>query len=192
VRPPYCGLKHDGTATSWRGYRVNPVICGRKFCADCGRWRHVVDFGMRRGKPYSYCRTCDRRQQREYLHRRSALQRERRREYDRIYFEAQRRAAGIRPRNFHNRSTVIDKREAIRLDIEPLRAAIEAYHAGHDTNELKRSYRALARATGIDERKFAKYVTSNQWIELANADKIAVALGIPLAVLYPYDEETAA
>jgi hypothetical protein len=49
----------------------NPVVCGRRFCNICGRWRHIVDFGVdsrtRRGTPITFsskCRVCDRNQKR--------------------------------------------------------------------------------------------------------------------------------
>jgi transcriptional regulator with XRE-family HTH domain len=28
-------------------YPANPIVCGRKFCAGCGRWRLIVDFSTR-------------------------------------------------------------------------------------------------------------------------------------------------
>jgi hypothetical protein len=38
----------------------SPVVLGRKHCAGCGRWRHVCDFGVIRGRFRARCRACHR------------------------------------------------------------------------------------------------------------------------------------
>ncbi len=47
MRPAYFGLRIGAPVA----YRANPIVLGRKFCAECGRWRQVNDFSpaKRRG-----------------------------------------------------------------------------------------------------------------------------------------------
>jgi transcriptional regulator with XRE-family HTH domain len=41
----------------------------------------------------------------------------------------------------------------------------------------------LANRAGIPARTIRRYITDQQWINLQNADKLAIALGIPLCLL---------
>jgi len=81
------------------------IVCGRKFCTGCTRWRHVVDFQCRRRKPFELmprCATCLRLANRKCMAKREV--RERRREYQRIWTQTQRRKAGIPQRNWRPKS----------------------------------------------------------------------------------------
>lgn len=116
------------------------VVLGRKFCqGKCGRWRLLIDFHVRRrdeeGNPTEWqgvCQSCNRVAQRksdkprqkmsreDALHRRRERHRwrmahdpeyaENWREYQRIYSEGRRRAAGVQPRVklFENRKVIDD------------------------------------------------------------------------------------
>jgi transcriptional regulator with XRE-family HTH domain len=160
--------------------RPNPVICGRKFCARCGRWRHVVDFRPRRDAKTgltSYCDTCLRVVGRETRAARTLEQRERNREYQRIWGEGKRRRVGIR-----RREEVLAKRplrtERILLPIEPLVALLAPYR---DDGELT----TLARRAGVGERSLGRLLSGESMrVRIDLADKLAVALGVPSALIW--------
>jgi hypothetical protein len=54
MRPAYWELRGPGRA------RANPIVCGRKFCTVCGRWRLLCDFTHEGDKPRGACVTCRR------------------------------------------------------------------------------------------------------------------------------------
>jgi transcriptional regulator with XRE-family HTH domain len=48
----------------------NPIICGRKFCATCGRWRLIVDFPCYTREPFRLqgsCRLCTKLYRRKWV-----------------------------------------------------------------------------------------------------------------------------
>jgi len=57
MRPAYWELHIPGK-------HVNPIVCGRKFCSTCGRWRHLVYFVRENDAPRSICITCASRRER--------------------------------------------------------------------------------------------------------------------------------
>jgi hypothetical protein len=151
-------------------------VLGRKFCPRCGHWRHLCDFRPIAGGPDSYCQACRYILKREAYARRTAAQREAKREYDRIWYEVKRRRAGTPPRPFKRRRTVIDQREGIYFPVEPLLKALKDWDAG---------YKALARAAGVPERTIYRFrYGESVRVQIDVADKLAVALGIPSAVLW--------
>lgn len=122
-----------GRVTGLRGQ----IVCGRRFCKHCRRWRHLLDFDVSRRWPddsprylFACCKRCElvrkrqgrpprrfltpaqrRARHNEYQKRRrreNSLWRSRRQEYERIYKEAQRRRAGVRERPYVTASRAPD------------------------------------------------------------------------------------
>lgn len=187
-RPPFTGL---------RSGNPNPIVCGRKFCSKCGRWRLISDFDLLKSKDRigclrAWCQACQRISNRESQARQTEEQRERRREYQRIWYDAKRREAGIPRRNFNynstrtngdgtlrRRKTKIDTIERILLEPDPIVKLIE------DQLESDLTYLDLERMTGIHERQIRRLTTGESArVRVDVADRIAHALGVPLATLY--------
>lgn len=173
--------KHENCrSTVGRGV-PHPIVLGRKFCARCGHWRHLCDFRPDTGNPgsglRSYCQACERIRRRE-AYRQLMLDPVRatlRREYYRIRGEALRREAGIPPRARANRQTVIDQREGIYLPVEPLNAAIDLWDGALED---------LASLAGVPERTITRIRHQSRKVQIDVADKLAVALGVPSAVIW--------
>lgn len=187
-RPPWIGL---------RSGNANPLVCGRKFCSRCGRWRHGCDFSWitpkdRTPRLRAWCDTCQRISNRESQARRTEEQRELVREYQRIWHDAKRREAGVPKRNFNysstrknrdgtprRRRTKVDKLERVLLERRPIVRLIED-HLDDGVTMLD-----LQRQTGIHERQLRRLTTGeSRHVRIDVADKIAYALGTPLALLY--------
>jgi hypothetical protein len=178
MRPAYCGL-HKRGQINVQG-RTPTVVCGRKFCPDCGRWRHLVDFPHRKDRPYSYCSVCAYRRIRA-LRTRDPDALERKREAGRFYYDRIARQRGITPRKWGRRSRrLVD----IRTEFVWLRP-------GPLVTELRRqgvSIRTLSRRSGVPERSIDRlFRGESQHVRVDLADKLAVAVGIPLALLYGSD-----
>lgn len=193
MRPAYWELGICGRMPP--GRHRNPIVCGRKFCAGCGRWRHTCDFGPLQTRDHmlrARCRGCARAWSREQRHHRTQEQIDLLREYDRIYKEAKRREAGTPKRNFHHRRWVAeDEHESLgRLPIEPLVTAMtEHYRRQRSNGHPEWSWEELSLATGISYRTITRYVTGvNNWVRIDNADRIAIAIGVPLMMIYPLEE----
>lgn len=166
----------------------NPVICGRKFCTHCGRWRIVPDFrcviDRRCARGYrldSFCVACRRRVQREYYRQQTPSQRAKRREDAAFYRDRLRRARGA-DANYRPRGRKpVDCKETVKKDPAPLLAVIDAH-----IREYGESEHQLAARAGVPPRAIyrMRYGESRR-IQLDTADKFAVALGLPLALIYP-------
>lgn len=174
MRPAFVGL---------RSGIPNPVVLGRKFCPQCGRWRPISDYGaqVQRGQVglRSWCGACQRKSNRLSIARRTLEQITDRREYHRIWQEGKRRRAGIPQRNW----TRALPPEAIYLPPQPLLDAMDGFVNGQDDG-----WEALARASGIHQRQMFRLRTGESTrVRLDVADKLAVAMNIPLALLYPED-----
>jgi len=170
MREAYWELRRRGGPAGER----SPVELGRKFCAGCGRWRLALDFAPWKGRLRARCRTCTRRYQRQWLANCTPEQRERIREYARIWDEARRRRQGVPPRNFHNRRSAVDEIERIYLDPAPLVAELERV-------EL----RALSKRSGVPERSIDRILHGqSRHVRLDLADKLAVGLGFNLTLIY--------
>lgn len=193
MRPAWCGLKKG---------RPNPVVCGRRFCARCGRWRLVAtEFHLYpNGKFHSICRTCKRIANRRDQQARTEEQRELVREYQRFWQEVRRRAAGIPPRRFNyssenrrRRVTVVDRRERVLLPRQPILDEIERWlqsNLPEWRRDPERSVENLAALAGLDPRTINRIQNGeSQHVSLDVADKLAMALDVPLALIYPDDEE---
>lgn len=188
MRPPYSGVvDHRGAAGG------NPVVLGRKFCSGCGRWRQVNDFprltravgwGLR-----ARCWVCFRAYQRALHRNMTPEQLDLKREYGRIWLEGERRRNGVPLRA--NRKTVVDHAERIFLDRKPLVEAMDRYAtqelaSGRVRGGQSDLWTALALEAGLEPRALYRVRTGeSRRVRLDVADKIAVALDIPLAVLYP-------
>jgi hypothetical protein len=175
VRPAYAGLR----ARAKVAIRGNPIVLGRKYCADCGRWRLLLDFSpqVRGSAQYSpYCRVCTaRRHRRSYHAPHPAEWWALRREYARIYSQAKRREAGIPARQWR-RATVVDKIEMVGLRPEPLLAVI----AQLDLSDIE-----VARLARVTPRSIYRLrVGESRHVRLDVADKLAHALGVPLELIY--------
>jgi hypothetical protein len=174
----------------------DPVVCGRKFCTGCGRWRLLIDFGplYTRDAIRACCAACRRTEVRRALAERTLEQRELRREYDRIWHEARRRMAGV-PERVYNRRTVIDRVERVFLDSAPLLREVERFYDrqraldGNDNpgnGYLHYSWEDLAGAADVTARTLHRLRTGeSRHVRLDVADRIAVAIGTPLALIYP-------
>jgi hypothetical protein len=166
---------------AWSGLRTSGgrkrdlIVCGRKYCTGCGRWRLLVDFGRQRGRFRSRCRTCHNASERERHLALSDEQRERWREYQRIWHEAKRREAGVPERDYDKRSPV-DVPERVFLERAPLIAELRLRNG---------EYRMIAQRSGVPARTITRLLNDGgRFVRLDVADKLAVALGVPLAVVY--------
>lgn len=174
---------------AWSGIgrsQPNPIVCGHRFCAICGRWRHVCDFSPNdrntRSGLNSYCRACVCIKHRERRARRTEEQLKLDREYQRIWCEAKRREAGIQPRVL-KRPTVIDQVERILLPREPLLYALAGYL--EDGNTIL----DLERESGIPGKTIRRLITGeSERARIDVADKLAMAFGLHLSLLYPDGE----
>ena len=184
MRPAYFGLKIGAPIA----YRANPIVLGRKFCAECGRWRAVHDFSpakRRGGGLCSYCRVCANRRAKRHYHAPHPDQWwELRREYSRIYQQAKRRERGI-PATTATRP--LPKSKLDRVDPAPLVHMLKTHIAAQqETGNLDFGWRAIARITGIPERRFYGWRHENRSIRVDKADQVAVRLlGVPLELIYP-------
>jgi hypothetical protein len=183
MRPAYSGL----------GKGVpNPVVCGRKFCSKCGRWRPVSDFrpwpwhkprvgsGIGR-KPSASglsaaCVNCGNRARREqrqaWTPERVALEAE----YHRFYSDARRRRAGAR-RYQRRRASVVDRIEKVGLPVEPIARELARLDDG--------DFATLAARADVSERALYRYrYGESRHVRIDIADRVALALGLSLFELY--------
>jgi transposase-like protein len=165
-RAPYWELRR-------RNGGASEVVLGRKFCPGCGRWRHVVDFPLVGGVLYR-CETCSRVAKRIGYRRLSPEARALRLEYMRIYHEGHRRGEP-RPR----KSSVVDRPERVLLPRAPLVVELD---------RLNGNLRSVCARAGVPERTvFRLRHDGGRWVRIDTADKLAVAMGIPLALIYRAD-----
>jgi hypothetical protein len=170
----------------------NPIVLGRKFCARCGHWRHVCDFAPRSRNTGSgldsYCRACNRMMNREAYARQTPEQRERQREYWRIWREAKARAAGV-PRSKGKRHTVIDRPEYRFLPAAPLVERIQ-YDLAHPepgtmTGDPGFGIEGLAARAGVPARSIDRLLRGeSKHVRLDLADKLCFGLGVPLYLVF--------
>ena len=159
-------------------FGVHEIVCGRKFCPACGRWRHLVDFPPERrrgGQPTPRCRACVNIGRAYYTRHETPERAADRRERQRIYYEGKRRAAGV-PVSTARRRSVVDTREAVYLPVAPLRAELAKLHDG--------DFGALSRRSGVPERTIYRLRYTNGKVQIDVADKLAVALGTTSALLF--------
>jgi hypothetical protein len=175
VRPPYRGLRKGVP---------NPVVLGRKFCSRCGRWRPAHDFALRPvGKLTVWCTTCQRVSNRAALKRKTPEQRELRREYERIWYEVQRRRQGI-PARPRLRPSAGGR---VFLPREPLVQVMEWFVLVQRANgHPDFGWRTFAEMVGRDEHSLFRLRTGeSRRVTQDLADRIAVAMNIPLSMIYP-------
>lgn len=180
MSPAYSGLRQG---------RPNPIVCGRKFCPKCGRWRLIVYFRMQRtvGRPERlrpWCETCDRIGNRQTKANRTEKQLELAREYQRFWTEVKRRQAGIPPRQMEKKPLPIER---IFLEPAPLLRAM-GFWADAQSDP---SWKALARRAGLQPRAIWRLQHGeSKHVRIDVADKLAVAIGVPLSVIYPDERST--
>ena len=154
---------------------ANELVCGRKFCAGCGRWRHLCDYPRNASKEYrvplARCRACVNITRKWYDHHLTPRQVENRRERHRIYYGG--RSEGVS--NGH--ASVVDRVEYAFLPSAPVGELLD----GMSDKALK----ALAEHVGTDERALRRYVSGeSEHVRLDIADALAVTLGHHLFDLY--------
>jgi hypothetical protein len=178
MRPPWPGF-HSGVP--------NPVICGRKFCTQCGRFRHLTDFGRsNQGRIASYCRCCGRERARQRWATMTPERRALTYEYHRFYNDAARRRAGV-PQREHHRPTVIDQIERIFLPRDPFVLAIRHWMITHPDATQYDLVRRMGGSLAAGDRALRRIRSGESaHVRIDVADRIAMAVGIPLEVLCPY------
>ncbi len=175
-------LRSNGRRAGWRR---NPIIQGRKNCPSCRRWRHIHDFVPdRRTIVAGACRSC--RKIREAARRRDPVQGANRREYDRIWHEGQRRAAGVQSRAFN---TQRGGGSGMHVPIGPLgrqvREWLDAYGPGGTA--------ALAHNSGLSERRvYGVRNDETPTVSIRVADALAMGMGLHIDMIYDDDRELAA
>jgi hypothetical protein len=168
---------------------TEPVVCGRRICRRCGRWRHISDFAPKtRGvtRMEARCRACVREANRESYRRAMVdpARAEARREYHRIYAEGQRRAAGVPARRWATWARVPDRERAMLVPSAPLIPVLRA------ELRLGSTIASLAVTSGVNERRIWQVLhqdTPN--ITLRNAEALALACGTTLLTIYDADVE---
>lgn len=159
-RRPYWALTMHGGASE--------VVLGRKFCPGCGRWRHVVDFPLQGGVLFR-CGACARAFKRHSWQTAAPDRRADRLEAVRFYRVGH---GGGTPR------TTIGPRSPF-LPRAPLVAELDRLN-GDLANVCARA--------GVTERTvFRLRHEPGTLVRLDVADRLALAMGIPLAVIYRED-----
>ena len=172
-RPPYWELRLHPTHSA-----AQEIVLGRKFCTGCGRWRLLLDFlpYRRNGRPMARCEGCQNAARRYLWHNMPPEQRVLVREYWRIYRDAKRRERGAQARVYKNRETVVDRPEYVFLSLPPIVGELE---------RLNGDLGMIAKRAGVPERTILRLRTGeSQRVRIDVADKLAVAMGIPLELLY--------
>ena len=180
----------------WSGIRSgqpNPIVCGRKFCAGCGRWRPLSDFRVHKDRRVrlSYCEACLRAASRRQRRSMTERQRENRREYDRFYNYMRRRAAGVPVREWRNpRPSAVDRVERVLLPREPLLAVMDQYvRAQRGNGDPDFSWEQFARVVQCSQRAIYRIRTGeSKRVRIDLADRIAHGMGIPLSLIYQAGE----
>jgi predicted Fe-S protein YdhL (DUF1289 family) len=173
LRPPYWELRLHGAHNV-----AGEVALGRKFCSGCGRWRHLVDFMpyVRNGRPMARCLGCQRAAKVWHWHNMPREQREAIYEYVRIYRNAKRHEIGRKPREFKSRPTIVDRPEYVFLSLDPI---------VDELDRLNGDLGMIAKRAGVPERTILRLRTGESHrVRIDVADKLAVAMGIPLELLY--------
>ena len=178
VRAAYVGLRRM-TRGQPRAQPRNPIVCGRKHCCHCGRWRHVCDFVHVHGKVRGTCRVCWARGERRKRASQTPEQHARYLEYHRIWHEGKRRRAGVVPRNWGPKSgRVVDRQlDYVWLSPEPLVRVLRGVEI-----------RTLSRRSNVPERSIDRLLRGeSRHVRIDLADKLALAVGIPLSLIYGPD-----
>lgn len=192
------GVRIRGTGGGG-GAGTNPIVCGRKFCAGCGRWRHICDFSSNKREPKlalnSRCRTCERIAQREM--RADPMRGGLRREYERIWHESKRRQRGVPERNWGPRSRIprglygstnsLDPRPLAEIIQEWMRI-FEAQNGEGFGAVGSGAQEHLAEMAEVSSRRIHAMLYHeryNERIAISTADRICTALGLHLDLVYP-------
>jgi hypothetical protein len=146
---------------------------------------------------WSYCYGCARAVARERWQRIKADP-ERHRdlaEYRRFYYDAvdrDRRGVKGPDRRANRRHSVIDHPERILLDPAPLLAELERFTTEADEHFTANGHRTiwtlLAKQSGVSQRALYRLrYGESKHVRIDIADKLCVAIGVPLSVLYPLE-----
>jgi hypothetical protein len=160
------------------GAGCNPVVAGRKFCTVCGRWRQTVDFAPCTREPKlklaSWCRNCQRRKEAEAW--RDPQRRDHKREYHRIWREAERRRNGVPERPFKSRERPQDSRGSLpRLYSAPLADRIVRYAEHHYGGNIEH----VCEAIGVESRRLSDWRTGkHKMVHFDVADRALLGLDL--------------
>ena len=158
------------------GAGCNPVTSGRKFCTVCGRWRHIVDFAPCTREPLklaSWCRTCQRRKEAEAW--RDPARVEHKREYHRIWREAERRRNGVPERPTRKHAPQGSGRKFPRLSASELAERIVVYARRHYAGNLEETCERL----GVESRRLSDWRKGQHTtVQFDVADKALVGMGL--------------
>ncbi len=146
-------------------FYAGPVVCSRRYCTNCGRWRLIVDFSPHSHAPdgtivrwQTYCQTCRR------------------------VMSQQRKA-----REVYNGT------HRLMLPVGPLVSEMVRFFELRHADHPRFTWDDFADLAGMSARQMLCYRNGErQKIGLALADRIAIAMDIPLMLIYPYDEQEAA
>lgn len=174
---------HLRSRSQWTtGWRKHTVVGGRKNCTTCTRWRYLNDFGRDPKLPDGVAHRCSScRRSIAKARRADPVLGEMAREYDRIWHEGKRRAAGIPQQKMRPRR---DDDGRVLLPIEPIVEAIEEWLAAQPDEG---AVSLLADRSGVTERRIWAYRNGGNdadSIELHNADRLAMAIGSHLDLIY--------
>jgi hypothetical protein len=142
----------------------------------------------RRGRPY--CAACERAVRREFYRRMTPKQRKRKREVVReanaFYRERKRREEGREPA-WKRHAAKVDRTERVFLPREPLLAEMDRYvreQRGNGRPDF--SWGDMAMQAGVAERQLHRLrVGESRRVRIDVADRIAIAVGVPLSLIYP-------
>lgn len=188
-----------------------PVICGRRNCAVCGRWRHIIDFrtydrSKYGGKVYlsMTCRHCDNAKERERYHNMPEEQRLAIQERTSANQKARRRRARLQQEDIKRirfkASLGKDKNGDPLLEITPFRmwligrlrisGSIQklAWELDMDPSLVTRYSNGYTWGSGAGRQRDAYYGPNPvETVSITVVDRCLTAVGVEtLADLYPY------
>jgi hypothetical protein len=157
------------------------VILGRKHCTRCKCWRPVSDYMLHpEGRLTGRCRACLRISARERYAKdaQDPVKLELRREYQRIWGEAQRRARGIPERQWVHGRQVEAVNARWTMDASTLRAQVRVWLIEHHASEEQ-----LADSAGVSDRLIRRLLHEDARVSVWAADRLALTMGLHLELV---------
>lgn len=162
---------------------------GRRNCAKCGRWRCLIDYrpyySKKRSKEYlrKTCEFCCKRKDLDRYYNFSSEQRDRARERTREYAAARRRREGRPVRNIYKKdygSGRCHDNISYKESLDPIPLMAEA-------KRLRWSTKKIAKEAKSDPRRVTDWLGGKMKINIDAADRLCLALGTHLTLVYPYE-----
>jgi hypothetical protein len=159
---------------------------GRRNCAGCGRWRYLIDyrpyFSKKRNKEYlrKTCEFCCKRKDLDRYYNFSSEQKDRMRERTREYAAARRRREGKPVRDIHKRgygSGRCQENTGYKESLDPLPLMKEAKRLQWNTERIALEARS-------DSRRVRDWKSGRARINIDSADRLCLALGTHLTLVY--------